>query len=82
MAGRSVGSIEVTVDADTGRLKAQLTKAGREGGQAATREIDKALDDIDAEVGVEVKKGAARRDWPTDRGVPQCLDGVGRSQRR
>jgi hypothetical protein len=58
---RNVGSIEVTVDADTGKLKGQLAKAGEEGGKAAAKEIDEALDDIDAEIGIEIKQGAIRR---------------------
>lgn len=50
MAGRSVGSIEVTVDANTGRLKAQMTRAGAESGAAAKKSIEEQLKDIDATI--------------------------------
>jgi hypothetical protein len=50
MAGRSVGTIEVTVDADTGRLKAQLVRAGKEGGHAAAIAIEKELEKLDATI--------------------------------
>jgi hypothetical protein len=46
MAGRSVGNIEITVDADTGQLTAQMTRGGRSAGRAGAREIDRALKDI------------------------------------
>jgi phage-related protein len=50
MAGRSVGRIEVTVDANTKRLKAQLTSAGTSAGKAAKESIEEQLDDITATV--------------------------------
>ena len=60
MAGRSVGQISVTVDADTGRLKAQLTKAGTEAGRAAKRAIEAELKGIEAEVEVKVDQASLR----------------------
>ena len=54
MAGRSVGSISVTVDADTGRLQASIvsgaTKGARKGKTAAERE----LSGIEADVGINL----------------------------
>lgn len=46
MAGRNVGSISVTVDADTSKLKVQLVAAGEEGGEGAKEAIDDALGEI------------------------------------
>lgn len=46
MAGRSVGNIEITVDANTGKLKAQLVKAGEVAGEGAKDAIDDALGEI------------------------------------
>jgi phage-related protein len=43
---RSVGSIEVTVDADTSQLKAKLTAAATIAGEEAKRKIDEKLGDI------------------------------------
>ena len=65
MAGRNVGNIEVTVDADTSKLKAQLIKAGEEGGEGAAEAIDEALGDIGgaglkkaiAEIRAEIEEG-------------------------
>ena len=47
MAGRSVGRIEVTVDADTSRLKAQIVRAGKEAGEAGGEAIEEGLSDIE-----------------------------------
>lgn len=47
MAGPSVGHIEVTVDADTGRLKAQIVRAGKEAGEAGGEAIERGLSDVD-----------------------------------
>src|SRR5262245_111216 len=46
MAGRSVGNIEITVDADTSKVVAKLEAAGEAGGEAAADAIDSALGDI------------------------------------
>ena len=48
MAGPNVGHIEVTVDASTNRLKAQLTAAGKEGGAAAKQAAENELKDLNA----------------------------------
>src|SRR5262245_9486573 len=50
MAGRSVGRIEVTVDADTSRLKAQLVRGSRQAGEAAQKTIEEQLKDLDATI--------------------------------
>ena len=71
MAARSVGSIEVTVDADTSQLKAQLKRAGKTGGEAAAAEIEKALDDVEADVEVGVDKGSLRK---TEQQIDKSLD--------
>jgi hypothetical protein len=47
---RNIGSIEVTVDTDTGKMTAQLKAAGKKGGKEAAVEIDKALSNINAEI--------------------------------
>jgi len=47
MAGPTVGHIEVTVDADTGKLKAQLLAAGKEAGKGAADQIDSELGEVD-----------------------------------
>jgi len=44
---RNVGSIEVTVDANTGKLKAQITRAGEEAGKAGGKAIEEGLSDVD-----------------------------------
>ena len=45
---RNVGSIEVTVDADTGKLKAQIVRASKEAGEAGGEAIEEGLSDIDS----------------------------------
>jgi hypothetical protein len=50
MAGRSVGSISVTVDADTGKLKAQMVRDGKVAGKAAAEAIESELDNIQANI--------------------------------
>ncbi len=47
MAGRSVGSITVSVDANTGKLKAQVVRASTEAGQAGGQAIEEGLADVD-----------------------------------
>src|SRR5262245_54819850 len=47
MAGRNVGGIEVTVDANTGRLRGQLVRAGAEAGKAGGKAIEQGLSDVD-----------------------------------
>jgi len=47
MAGRNVGSIEITVDADTGKMTAKLVGASRKTGEAMADEIDKGLGEVD-----------------------------------
>lgn len=44
---RNVGSIEVTVDADTGKLKAQVTAGARTAGKAGAKELGKELAKFD-----------------------------------
>ncbi|RPJ77447.1 MAG: hypothetical protein EHM24_00095, partial [Acidobacteria bacterium] len=56
MAGPTVGHIEVTVDADTGKLKAQVTAAGKEAGKGAADQIDSELGKVD---GSQLKKKIA-----------------------
>lgn len=48
---RNVGSIEVTVDANTGRLKAQMVQDGKAGAKAAVKAINAELKKIEAEIG-------------------------------
>jgi hypothetical protein len=50
MAGRSVGSISVRVDADTGRMKVQLVRDTRQAARDAKRVADEELDDITARI--------------------------------
>lgn len=50
MAGRSVGSIEITVDADTGQLTAQLIRGGKKAGEAGRKAIEGELRGINAEL--------------------------------
>lgn len=51
MAGRNVGSIEVTVEANTGKLRAQILpsvkKIGDQAGEVLQRGIEDGLDDVD-----------------------------------
>ena len=66
MAGRSVGSISVTVDADTGKLKAQLARGGQAAGEAAADAIDKELANIG---GAGLKKGIAKIRAQVEKGL-------------
>ena len=56
---RNVGSIEVSVEADTGKLKAQLVKDGRAAGSAAKKAIERELRNVEAEVGLNTTKARA-----------------------
>lgn len=47
---RTIGNVEVTVDAKTGHLVADLTKAGKQGGKAAKKAAEKELRDVKAEL--------------------------------
>src|SRR5262245_992302 len=57
MAGRSIGRVEVSVDADTGKLKAQIVKASEEAGEAGGEAIEEGLADVNGrEVVNKIKK--------------------------
>ena len=56
---RSVGSIEIVVSANTGRLTAQLTEGGKKAGTAAKREIESELRGLDATI--DFKTGQAKQ---------------------
>jgi hypothetical protein len=50
VAGRNVGSIEVTVDANTSKLRAKLVKDATSAGRQAANALERELRDIDAEL--------------------------------
>ena len=56
MAGPNVGNISVTVDADTGRLVAQLTRAGKTAGQAAATAANKELRNLQATIDFQTQE--------------------------
>src|SRR6478752_1357294 len=60
MAARSVGSITVEVDADTGKLKAQLIKDGRAAGSEAKKAIETELRNVEAELSLNSTKARAQ----------------------
>lgn len=53
MAGRSVGNIEVTVDADTGRITAKLTKEGARAGKGFKKAAEQEMRDLQAVINLE-----------------------------
>lgn len=59
MAGRSVGSIEVTVDANTGKMRATLVKDATSAGREAKNALERELQHIEAELELNSAKARA-----------------------